>query len=91
MDIEQEMNNVITRIRKIRQEKNMSQLELANIANFSQSFLANVESGKKKPSVLTILRIAEALKVNPREFFSESTCNSKDEIKSKIYTLIDKL
>ena len=44
--------------------KKISQLELANIANFSQSFLANVESEKKKPSLLTILRIAEALNEN---------------------------
>ena len=64
MAIEDDMNFVINKIREIRIEKKISQLELANIANFSQSFLANVESGKKKPSLLTILRIAEALNVN---------------------------
>ena len=63
MNYEEELNIVIARIRKIRIEKGISQLELANIANFSQSFLANVESGKKKPSVMTILRLADALKV----------------------------
>lgn len=71
MNIEDEMNFVINKIKKIRTEKGISQLELANTANFSQSFLANVESGKKEPSLLTILRIAEALNVNPREFFSD--------------------
>ena len=64
MAIEDDMNFVINKIREIRIEKKISQLELANIANFSQSFLANVESGKKKPSLLTILRIAEALNEN---------------------------
>ena len=48
MAIEDDMNFVINKIREIRIEKKISQLELANIANFSQSFLANVESGKKK-------------------------------------------
>ena len=89
MTIEEKLDIVITRIRKIRIEKGISQQELANIANFSQSFLANVESGKKKPS---ILRIAEALNVNPREFFSEyPTEITKEEIKSQIINLLEKI
>lgn len=91
MNIEDEMNFVINKIKKIRTEKGISQLELANTANFSQSFLANVESGKKKPSLLTILRIAEALNVNPREFFSDTTGKTKDEIKDQIKGLIEQL
>lgn len=91
MNIEDEMNFVINKIKKIRTDKGISQLELANIANFSQSFLANVESGKKKPSLLTILRIAEALNVNPREFFSDTTGKTKDEIKDQIKGLIEQL
>ena len=91
MNIEDEMNFVINKIKKIRTEKGISQLELANTAIFSQSFLANVESGKKKPSLLTILRIAEALNVNPREFFSDTTGKTKDEIKDQIKGLIEQL
>ena len=91
MNIEDEMNFVINKIKKIRTDKGISQLELANTANFSQSFLANVESGKKRPSLLTILRIAEALNVNPREFFSDTTGKTKDEIKDQIKGLIEQL
>jgi len=91
MNIEDEMKFVINKIKKIRTDKGISQLELANTANFSQSFLANVESGKKKPSLLTILRIAEALNVNPREFFSDTTGKTKDEIKDQIKGLIEQL
>ena len=91
MNFEEELNAVIAGIRKIRIEKGISQLELANIANFSQSFLANVESGKKKPSVMTILRIADALKVNPREFFPKTTSQTKEEIKDQIMDLIEQL
>lgn len=91
MAIEDDMNFVINKIREIRIEKKISQLELANIANFSQSFLANVESGKKKPSLLTILRNAEALNVNPREFFPKTTTNSKEELKTQLRDLIEQL
>lgn len=90
MDYENELTQIIERIKKIRIEKGVSQLELANTANFSQSFLANVESGKKKPSVMTIIRIAKALNVNPREFFPEQEeTKSKEKIKSEIIKLID--
>jgi transcriptional regulator with XRE-family HTH domain len=91
MAIEDDMNFVINKIREIRIEKKISQLELANIANFSQSFLANVESGKKKPSVMTILRLAEALNVNPREFFPENTTDSAEDIKKEIINLLERL
>ena len=91
MTIEEKLDIVITRIRKIRIEKGLSQQELANMANFSQSFLANVESGKKKPSVMTILRLAEALNVNPREFFPENTTDSAEDIKKEIINLLERL
>lgn len=92
MDYENELAKVIERIKKIRIEKGISQLELANTANFSQSFLANVENGKKKPSVMTIIRIANALNVSPREFFPEyREEKSKEKIKTEIIKLIDLL
>jgi len=66
-------------MRAIRIRKSMSQLELSMRANLSQSFLACVESGKKQPSVMTLLRIAEALKVNPSLFFSEEGNTLREE------------
>lgn len=90
MEYEKELLQVIDRIKRIRLEKGVSQLELANTANFSQSFLANVESGKKKPSVMTIIRIAKALNVNPRDFFPEcEEEKNKEKIKKEIIKLID--
>jgi transcriptional regulator with XRE-family HTH domain len=46
-------------------------MELSLRANLSQSFITNVEKGKKQPSALTLIRIAEALEVMPQEFFPE--------------------
>ena len=91
MEYEEELNEIIGRIKRIRTEQGVSQLELANKANFSQSFLANVESGKKKPSVMTLIRIAKALDVNPRDFFPPSPQKNKDEIKKEIALLLERL
>ena len=90
MEYEDDLNQIIERIRKIKKGKKRSQFELATKANFSQSFLANVESGKKKPSVMTIIRIAKALDVNPREFFPETyPQKTRDDIKQEIINLLN--
>ncbi|MDR2729655.1 MAG: helix-turn-helix domain-containing protein [Treponema sp.] len=47
----------------------MSRLELSVNSNLSRSFLASVEKRKKQPLVLTLLRIASALNVSPKDFF----------------------
>jgi len=69
MELEKQVTYVMDKVRKTRQRKSMSQLELAQKAEISQSFLASLESGKKQPSVLTIIKIANALEINPGELF----------------------
>ena len=91
MEEQKQLKIVVSKMREIRKSKSVSQLELANRANMSQSFLASVESGKKEPSVLTLLRIANALDVNPRSFFPDTEDKSRDEIKEMIITLVKSL
>ena len=61
----------------------------------SQGFLTNLETGKKEPSAMTLIRIAEALEVSPRDFFpeteSESEIDVKNEIKKEIMELLARL
>ena len=91
MDEEEQLKYVIDRIKEIRRQKRISQLELSTISNLSQSFLASVENGKKQPSVLTLLRIAKALDVNPKIFFPDTAPQSKDETKELIVNLVRSL
>jgi len=66
-------------------------------SNLSQSFIANVEKGKKQPSVSTLLKIADALDVNPQDFFPEyleekgQAGDGKERIKDKIRKLLELL
>jgi transcriptional regulator with XRE-family HTH domain len=90
MDIPEQLGYVIGQIKKIRTRKGISQMELSLRSELSQSFLANLEKGKKQPSVLTIIKIADALEVNPKDFFPESTnFETKQHIKDKIINLLD--
>ena len=52
------------RIRKIREEKEMTREELANKAEITMKFLYEVESGKKGLSAKTLLKIATALSIS---------------------------
>lgn len=91
MDNEETYSSVISRIRQIRLSKGLSQMEVCLRANLSQSFFANLEAGKKQASVMTIIRIAAAMNVNPKDFFPENSNKSSDEIKSEIKELLELL
>jgi transcriptional regulator with XRE-family HTH domain len=92
MDINEQLQYVIDKIKAIRNKNGVSQMELSLRSNLSQSFIANLEKGKKQPSVLTLIRIADALKVNPQDFFPEVVDSSpKEQVKEKIQKLLDLL
>jgi len=86
-----QLQYVIGKIKEIRKQKSLSQLELSLKSNLSLSFLASVENGKKQPSVLTLLRIAKALNVNPQDFFPHAQDISQDEKKDLIINLVRSL
>lgn len=57
-------------IRKIRKERGYSQEEFADVAGFSRSYYTEIETGKRNISVLNLIRIIKALKVDPNELIS---------------------
>ncbi|MDR2491002.1 MAG: helix-turn-helix transcriptional regulator [Spirochaetaceae bacterium] len=86
------MDFVIDQIRKLRMEKGVSQLELSHKSGLSQSFLANLEKGKKLPSVLTLIKIADALSLNTCDFFPKTIHpNSQQQVKEQIIELLNDL
>lgn len=60
-----------TVIRERRKEKGLSQGKLAELVQVSQPFIAEIESGRKKPSVDVLMRICEVLGISL--FGSEET------------------
>lgn len=51
------------RIRQLREEKNLSQAELAALCNFEKSNMNRIESGKTCPSSFTLYKISIGLDV----------------------------
>jgi len=59
------------RIKKIRGEKNMTQIELAILCDFEKASMSRIESGKTNPTILTLKKISEALNVHPSELLRD--------------------
>lgn len=59
------------RIRSIREEKNMSQKDLAYSSDLDRSYIASVENGQRNISVVNIEKIALALDVTLCELFKD--------------------
>lgn len=56
-------------IREKREQLGMSQKELAERAEISQSFLCDIEQGRCKPSIDTAIKLARVLDVADIKFF----------------------
>jgi len=52
------------RIKELRKEKGMPQIELAVELNYEKSNMSRLESGKVNPRILTLYKVAEALNVD---------------------------
>mgnify|MGYP006288169645 CR=1 FL=1 len=62
------VDNIGNKISMIRKNKNISQRELAQKANLSQSFISHLEHGKRNPTLNTLQSIAHALDIPLNKF-----------------------
>ena len=55
------------RVRELRKERGLSQVELATKVGIDRSYMGFLERGERNPSLEVIAKIAEALNVTPDE------------------------
>jgi len=51
------------RVKKIRESKNMSQGDVAKVLDVHRTYISSLERGQRNPSLITMKKIAKALKV----------------------------
>lgn len=68
MEIKQKIGK---RIKELRDNKGISQKDLAFDSDLDRSYIASVESGNRNISIVNIEKIANALKVSLSEFFKD--------------------
>lgn len=57
------------KIREIREDKDITQEELAHKADLNRAYIGYIERGERNPSTETISKIAKALKVPMHKLF----------------------
>ena len=67
-------------IKKLRKEKNMTQIELAEKAGVAVNTIRLYENGKIKPRYDTLLKISDGLEVSISELLQHNTDNIKHRI-----------
>ncbi len=82
---------IANNIKEKRKEKQISQMKLSELADISQSYLANIEIGKYTPSLDTLLKISLALEINPGELFPKMFNNDKKEAIQQTINLLKEM
>lgn len=75
--------NIGNRIKFFREKKKITVNRLANLAGISQSYLRDLELGKKQPTVEYLSYICDALGITLETFFTEekATDTLEEELK----------
>ncbi len=67
--IEQSLNRLAKQIASLRNSKGLTQEQLAEKADIDRVALANIETGKRRPTATTLVKLADSLGINPADFF----------------------
>lgn len=74
-------------VREYRLKKNLTQQELAELSDLSLPFVNLVENNRRNLSVDTLLRILQAMEIEPSDFFKPLSYSSNQDLQ----LLIEKL
>ncbi|MGV0958080.1 helix-turn-helix domain-containing protein [Empedobacter falsenii] len=58
------------RVKELRKEQNMSQEDLADAAGLHRTYIGMIERAEKNITLVNIEKIAKALKIDIKDFFS---------------------
>lgn len=85
--------DLIKNLKYYRKERNISQEQLAELCDCATSTIGCIECGRQTPSFDLLVKMANALKINPADLFirnaSTTVSNTKKILKSKLISQIE--
>lgn len=88
MDIKKQLGK---RIKELRKSTGLTQEKLAELIDIETCSLSGIESGRHYPSLPTLVKIAQNLKVEPNSLFKFKSTVSTIEMKNCIRENLDSL
>ncbi|MEE0879954.1 MAG: helix-turn-helix transcriptional regulator [Treponemataceae bacterium] len=79
----------IQKLKSYREERNLSQFELSLQSGVSQNMITYIETGKRAPTLKTIIKLCDALEISPAKLF-EIDNKEKEKAKNQIIEAIKK-
>ncbi len=58
------------RLKQLREEKNLTQIDLAHLCGFDKQVINRIEAGNNNPTAFTLQKIAEKLNINISELLN---------------------
>lgn len=87
--IEKQENQVLQRLKEAREKAQLSQLELSYRSGVSQNMITYIETGKRTPTLTTLLKLCNALNISPSVLFSD-TSEDVNTAKATIIELVNR-
>lgn len=81
---------VLRRLKEAREGVRISQLELSYKSGVSQNMITYIETGKSSPTLSTLLKLCNALNINPASLF-EDTNEEHARKKAEIIKIVKSL
>lgn len=82
-DITVAEKNVLKKLKYYREKKNISQFELSLESGVSQNMITYIETGKRTPTLRTLIKLCYALQISPAKLFEENN-KEKEDLKHQL-------
>ena len=80
---------IAKRIRRIRKEKKLTQMKLADRTGYSYAYISHLETGRKKVSLKSIFQIANALEVTVDYLLTGNQKKDLQEYSKEFHDLLE--
>jgi transcriptional regulator with XRE-family HTH domain len=78
-------------VKYYREKLGISQTQLSIICDCGTGTIGGIESGKAKPSFDMMIKIANALNINPADFFIRNASKNKNELRKSLESEFDSI